>query len=273
MTPGGWRRARRRLVKQQGKRALRGLSGFLASRSRVGDPPVFDPAVFAWTAGLTQEWTRIRDEARAILARREELPGFARISPDQYRIAPDDGWKTFFFRAFGHRDGDALAACPATARLLARVPGLETAFYSVLPPGAHVPEHRGITKGIVRAHLPLIVPGAPGDCRIRIGSELHAWQPGELLLFDDTVRHEVWNDADADRVVLLFDFRRPMDWPGALVSSLFIRALKRSAYVRDGLSNYAEWKRGWEAGAPPDPARKRSSTATCRSSSDSGISG
>lgn len=209
-----------------------------------------------------------------MLTRRDALPSFAQISPDQRRIAPDPGWKTFFFRAFGHRDEAALAACPATARLLERVPGLETAFYSVLPPHAHVPAHCGVTKGLVRAHLALVVPGEAGACRIRIGGELRGWTPGELLLFDDTVNHEVWNDTDEDRVVLLFDFRRPMSWAGAAVATLLIAGIRRSGYVRDGLRNHAHWKREWEcAGSPEVAATIRASTSTSRSRSESGISG
>ncbi len=242
------RRYRRRLVKKLGKRAIRRLSGFLAAQSTIGDPAVFDASTFAWSDFFLAHWKPIRDEAERILTRRDELPGFAALSPDQQRIAPDARWKTFFFYAVGHRDEDALAACPETGRLLAAVPGLETAFYSVLPPGAHVQAHRGVTKGIVRGHLGLIVPGARGDCRIRIGTQTCSWADGELLIFDDTLSHEVWNDTDEYRVILLFDFRRPMRWRGALVSDLFLRGLRMTGYVRDGLRNHARWKRDWNRG-------------------------
>ena len=55
-------------------------------------------------------------------------------------------------------------------------------------------------------HLPLIVP--PG-CRFRVGDEVRAWEVGKLLIFDDTIEHEAWNDGVEDRIVLIFDVWRP----------------------------------------------------------------
>ena len=236
------RRRRRGLVKRSGKRLIRRLGDFLGRQSTVGIPPIFDPCVFPWAEALEREWTRVRDEALRILARRDALPGFAEISPDQYKIAPGDRWKTYFFRAFGHRDREAERACPETARLLAGIPGLETAFFSIIPGGMHVPEHRGITRALIRAHLAVIVPGDPADCRMRVGTETRSWEEGRILVFDDTVPHEVWNDSDADRVVLLFDVRRPMRPLGRLVGAAFLRAIRLTAYVRDGLENHRRWR-------------------------------
>ncbi len=55
-------------------------------------------------------------------------------------------------------------------------------------------------------HLPLIVP--PG-CGFRVGAETREWRVGELLVFDDSVEHEAWNDSDHDRLVLIFDIWQP----------------------------------------------------------------
>ncbi len=55
-------------------------------------------------------------------------------------------------------------------------------------------------------HLPLIVP--PG-CTFRVGNETREWREGKLVIFDDTIEHEAWNDSKEDRVVLIFDIWRP----------------------------------------------------------------
>ena len=55
--------------------------------------------------------------------------------------------------------------------------------------------------------MPLIVPENCGA--IRVGSEARPWVEGELLIFDDSMLHEAWNDSDSERVVLLFDIWRP----------------------------------------------------------------
>lgn len=57
-------------------------------------------------------------------------------------------------------------------------------------------------------HLPLIVP-EPKKCGIRVAGETRQWEVGKALLFDDAFEHEVWNDGDNERVVLLFDVWHP----------------------------------------------------------------
>jgi len=55
-------------------------------------------------------------------------------------------------------------------------------------------------------HLPLIVPP---DCRLRVGNEVRLVEAGKMLIFDDSIEHEAWNDSDETRVILLFEIWRP----------------------------------------------------------------
>ena len=51
------------------------------------------------------------------------------------------------------------ARCPETVRVLKSIPGMKSAMFSILAPRKHIPEHRGMYKGVLRYHLGLIVPG------------------------------------------------------------------------------------------------------------------
>ena len=82
-----------------------------------------------------------------------------------------------------------------------------SSFFSRLEPRTHIPPHTGVTNTRVIVHLPLIIP--PG-CRFRVGSELREWHPGTALVFDDTIEHEVWNDSDDPRAILIFDIWNPL---------------------------------------------------------------
>ncbi|EDQ86738.1 uncharacterized protein MONBRDRAFT_33739 [Monosiga brevicollis MX1] len=44
---------------------------------------------------------------------------------------------------------------------------------------------------------------------LRVANESRAWANGELLLFDDSFEHEVWNNASQPRVILIFDVWHP----------------------------------------------------------------
>jgi beta-hydroxylase len=47
---------------------------FIGRFSKVGNPPVFDPDVFAWTPELARNWEAIRDEALAVLENPADVP-------------------------------------------------------------------------------------------------------------------------------------------------------------------------------------------------------
>ena len=88
-------------------------------------------------------------------------------------------------------------------RLGARAPSI---LFSRLAAGARIPPHHGVMNARLICHLPLIVPSG---CGFRVGGETRQWSEGELLVFDDTVEHEAWNDSRSDRIILIFDVWRP----------------------------------------------------------------
>lgn len=232
-----WRHGARRL----GLRVRRRMRRFLAGQSLVGSSLVFESDRFPWMAEFEARWREIRAELEALLRRRDELPPLAAISPDAQYIAGED-WKTFLFYGFGSRSDRNCALCPETARLLDAVPGLQNAWFSILGPRVKVPTHKGITKGLLRAHLGLVVPDPPEACRMRLQDRILSWEEGRWLVFDDTKKHSVWNASDRERVVLLVDFERPLRWRGRLVARLFLAGLRRHGYYRDAHRNEMAWE-------------------------------
>jgi beta-hydroxylase len=233
---------RRKLVKRYGKRLIRSLTDYMGRQSYVSNDPVLPTSEFPWAHELTDHWHDIRRELDALLVHRNALPNFQDISPDQYKISPDDQWSTFVFCGFGVPSLPNQKRCPRTAEVLSRVPKLESAFFSILAPGKHVPRHRGVTKGMVRCHLALKVPKEAERCTMEVGGVNCVWKEGEVLFFDDTYPHEVTNDTDEERAVLLFDFERPMTRRGKWVSRLLMRGLRHTAYFKDALENQRAWE-------------------------------
>ena len=246
-TMDGLRERRRAVVRRYGKRIFRRLNAFLAAQSLVPDQAVFDADLFPWVREFEAKWPTIRGELERILPYRNELPHLYEISPENTRISADDNWKSFVLYGFGYRSQHNCALCPETARLLDKVPGLETAFFSILAPGAHIPPHKGLVKGLLRCHLGLMVPAHNDACRLYLDGTPYTWREGKALLFDDTHRHEVQNATDEDRVVLLFDFDRPMTLRGRLVSRILLSLMRRTAYVQDSVDQYVDWEERFTA--------------------------
>jgi ornithine lipid ester-linked acyl 2-hydroxylase len=232
----------RPLVIRLGKH-LRGVfDRLIASSSLVPNDPVLDVRDFAWTELLRAEWQAVRDEALAVALRGRAAPSLATISPDHRAIAEVDMWRSFFLWGYGYRIDENADRCPRTAALVERIPGLNSAFFSILAPGTHIPDHRGVTKGLITCHLGLIVP-RDGDVRMRVGDRVVRWAEGETLVFDDTYSHEVWNDTSGTRVVLLVQFERPLRQPGRWLADLFLGVVRRSAFVQEARHNIASWNR------------------------------
>lgn len=238
---------RRRLIKKTGKKLVRAIARFQARQSLVPGTPHIDLKHFPELASIRDNWQTIAEEARAVMKFKDEIPGFQDISPDQYRLAKGRNWKTFVLFGFGERLEKNTELTPVTASLLEKVPNLQIAMLSILSPGYHIPAHTGVTKGILRTHLGLIIPKQHEKCRIRVDDVITAWQPGEMFVFDDTYEHEVWNETDEERVILLFDFDRPMRWGGRLLNRAFLWLMKKTAYYQDPKKNLQSAEDRFEA--------------------------
>jgi len=230
------RKRRRKRIKRAGKRLIRGLADFLGRQSLVGNAPVLDKTRFPEVMALEANWRAIRAELDDILKHREAVPLLHQVSPDQKRISTGTSWRTFILFGFGNKLVKNCTRAPETTRLLEQIPNLQTAWFSILSPRYHIPAHRGITKGILRCHLGLVVPEDVQNCTLRLDDQVYSWKEGEAVLFDDTYEHEVLNDTDDDRVVLLIDFDRPMRIWGRMLHKSFLALLKLTAYYRDPAS-------------------------------------
>ena len=225
---------------------LRQLEKLLKGSSRVPEQPFLDPADFSWTRPLEENWSAIRKELDEVMRHRSSLPNFQDLSPDQQRLSQDDGWKTYFFYAYGLKAWRNCRRCPETTRLLKQVPGMKTAFFSILAPGKHLPSHRGPYKGVLRYHLGLIIPEPALSCGIRVADETRHWEEGKSLVFDDTYQHKAWNEANGDRVVLFMDFVRPLRFPASLLNWILLNAIAVSPLVLGAPGNYLAWEKRFE---------------------------
>lgn len=210
--------------------------------SKVGNPWVYDNAVFPWAAEIEREWHLIRAELDTVLKRKEDLPGFHEISTDVSTISQDRGWKTFLLCGYGFKSDNNIRQCPETWRIMQKIPGLITAMFSILEPGKHLPPHRGPYNGVLRLHVGLIIPEPQDQTAIRIGQQICHWQEGKALIFDDAFEHEAWNRTPHTRVVLFVDFVKPLRFPGRLFNWLVLNLAMFTPFIREGQDNHSAWE-------------------------------
>ncbi len=217
--------------------------------STVGNPPIYDKAVFPWAKEIEKEWPAIRSELDSVLTRQEDLPGFHEISSDVATISQDRGWKSFLLCGYGFRSEANIARCPETWRVCQKIPGLLTVMFSIFEPGKHLPPHRGPYNGVLRLHLGLIVPEPRDQLGIRVENEIYRWREGEAVIFDDAYEHEAWNYTPHTRVVLFVDFLKPTRFPARFFNWLLLNLAVFTPFIREGMDNQKAWEKKFYAEA------------------------
>jgi ornithine lipid ester-linked acyl 2-hydroxylase len=220
--------------KRGGERAQDALNDVFAYAEAQGwmpRAPAFDLelADYPELHALTGAYPAIRDECLAALALRARMPdmrelGGAYTDTQLNRIR----WKALMLKSGGAAIAENCAVCPRTGALLAALPSVFNAFFSVLEPGQRIVPHFGYYKGFVRYHLGVLIPNdnAGGECWLRVHADAgdnarrdktaiergqkHYWRNGQAVIFDDTYLHDACNGANEVRVVLFVDVLRKL---------------------------------------------------------------
>lgn len=178
--------------------------------------PFYERHEFDWIADMEAMTGAIVEELAQV---RAGAPDFApyvqttlgRPSPNN-PLRDDPSWSAYYFWQGGAPVADHAARCPSVMAALSLAPmpviagRSPMALWSLLQPGTHIRPHHGLLNTRLICHLPLVVPDG---CALRVGAETRAWQPGEMLIFDDSIEHEAWNRGADTRVILLFEIWRP----------------------------------------------------------------
>lgn len=190
----------------------------LLNYPRLPAIPFYDRALFPWLERLEAATPMIQAELAALVAAdMDQFAPYIAYPPDvpvnQWgELNHSRKWTSLFLWKDGARQDEICARCPGTADLLQNLPMADqpgfapTAVFSALEPHTHIPPHTGSSNVRLLCHLPLILPG---PARFRVGNTTRDWKMGEAWVFDDTIEHEAWNDADELRVILIFDLWNP----------------------------------------------------------------
>jgi aspartyl/asparaginyl beta-hydroxylase (cupin superfamily) len=171
---------------------------------------------FAWAKALEAATPDIKRELVAVLASesgfRPYVEGDSSRPNRGHALLNDLNWSAFHLIENGKRVVGNVERCPDTMAALRALPIPRVAgrspmvLFSVLRAHTHIPPHTGMLNTRLIVHLPLIVPAG---CRLRVGNSVRDVVEGKLLIFDDSIEHEAFNDSDDARVILLFEIWSP----------------------------------------------------------------
>ncbi|OGS50060.1 MAG: hypothetical protein A3J40_11480 [Erythrobacter sp. RIFCSPHIGHO2_12_FULL_63_10] len=177
-----------------------------------------DPAGQDWIGAVEAQTDAILAEAQVLLAQGQGFGPYVKAAKDRpqgdvHGLLEDPSWSTLDLTERGIPVPERVALAPQTwATIQGNAPLCDisnrapSVMFSLLRAESRIPPHTGMINTRFICHLPLIVPG---DGALRVGTSQRAWECGKVMLFDDTVEHEAWNNAAEDRLVLIFDIWRP----------------------------------------------------------------
>jgi hypothetical protein len=176
----------------------------------------FERDEFDWVEEVESYTEAIIGELGNVIGDAETFEPYVKGQPGRPNpnnpLLNDQSWGAGYLWRDGERQDDLADSVPSAMKALdaVKMPMVPdrapTAIFSRLKPGTHIQPHHGMLNTRLICHLPLIVPDG---CGIRVGAETRSWEPGKLLIFDDSIEHEAWNRGTADRTVLLFEIWRP----------------------------------------------------------------
>ncbi|MBU1375959.1 MAG: aspartyl/asparaginyl beta-hydroxylase domain-containing protein [Alphaproteobacteria bacterium] len=206
-----------------GRRKVYNHEPLLLHYPRLPAIPFYPRELFPWLPELEAATPMIVAELQAALTgQMDAFAPYIAFPPDSpvnqwEELNHSTRWSSLFLWKDGVRQDAVCARCPNTSALLDKLPMAHqphfapTAMFSALDARTHIPAHTGSTNTRLLCHLPLILPG---PARFRVGNEVRPWKMGQAWIFDDTIEHEAWNDADELRVILIFDVWNPFLEPG-----------------------------------------------------------
>jgi aspartate beta-hydroxylase len=190
----------------------------LLTYPRLPAIPFFERDQFPWLGDLEAATPIIREEVLALMTEGvDHLAPYIEYPPgvpvNQWgELNHSRRWSACFLWRDGVRQDEICTLCPRTAALMEGLPMARQAGFaptvtvSVLEPHTRIPPHTGSANTRLLVHLPLVLPG---PARFRVGNVTREWRMGEAWVFDDTIEHEAWNDADEPRAILIFDIWNP----------------------------------------------------------------
>jgi aspartate beta-hydroxylase len=211
------------------------LNGYLGLHMDRARRPTFFNIAETYPAldAVTKAYPAIRKEFDQLAAEGLTLPQYHEVDSGERAISSTTPkrWNLFVLECLGYKVALNCQRCPDTCRALENVPNMIQAFFSILDPGKSVPKHEGPYLGDLRYHFGLRVP-KDDPPKIVVNGQDYVWKEGEAVLFDDSWPHEVVNNSNELRAVLIVDVRRPLPVTANVVNKFVTDVVGRRFYGR-----------------------------------------
>ncbi len=191
------------------------INPYIASNSLIGNKPFYNSSFLHETRILNKNWKIFRDEALLSYNSYSDVKGDYFFEDDI--IKTNNKWKKMYIKWHSNIDPLAKKLCPKSSNIISSLPNIKLAMFSLLEPGTKIHPHHGPYKGLIRYHLGLITPNSD-NCFISVNNIKYSWKDGDGIIFDDTFEHWVNNNTDKQRIILICDIIRPVNYLAHIIN-------------------------------------------------------
>lgn len=192
-------------------------------------PPLISPnGIFPGSKVIEDNFKEISSEIKSLVQNRN-LTQYKDIDPIRASEV-SERWKLYYAWFMWEENERAKFDCPTLIKIIRKMPNVLNATVAVLEPGVKLAAHKGPYAGLLRYHIGIQVPKNKPPY-IRVKDQFYTWQAGESIVLDDCYDHEVYNESDDIRVILMVDFLRPLVPPLNIINKLYFKMKKKWSSV------------------------------------------
>ena len=158
-----------------------------------------------WKILLENNYLIILKELELLVQRQNKniVPYF-----NQTLASSPTAWTVFPLLFWGNSYKENCLQAKETVKIINQITGVISCGFSILKPNTTIKPHDGDSNVMYRCHLTLRSNGTINEIGMRVGTEMVTWQNGKLFAFCDAYNHEVWNNTNEERWILIIDILR-----------------------------------------------------------------
>lgn len=168
------------------------------------EPYFFNINDKSWRTLLENNYEIILNELKSIINENKDLVPYYNSN----LASTPSSWTIFPILFWGKINTENVKKAPKTYSILNQIPGVTSYAFSILKANSVIKPHYGDSNVMYRCHLTLKSKGTIEKIGMRVGDEIRSWENGKLFAFCDSYNHEVWNNTNEDRWILIIDILR-----------------------------------------------------------------
>lgn len=208
------------------------------------NPPYYDLNGVPWFDKLQQNLPDIKQKVAALL-KTEGVDIQHYYNPALVR---NGWWGGLLFLDWRMRNEETIDKGKEVFAYFRDIPGLVNLTVSILKPNTRLHGHCGYTDAVYRIHLPVYIPAGLPECGMTVAGITKTWTDGELLPFCDAHYHEVWNNTNEPRIIMIMDVLKEEFLPQIdkiCADALYDIRLQKQVLKSKNLQKIAKWMPDW----------------------------